>query len=63
MGSKNKTKKSRRKKRREDLEDSIFESDETFAFIIGYTAGGAPYGVTWEEMVAMEQRKNDIGIN
>ena len=25
-------------------------SDDTFAFIAGYTSGGAPYGVTWEEM-------------
>jgi hypothetical protein len=26
------------------------DSDETFAFIAGYTSGGAPYGITWEEM-------------
>ncbi len=25
------------------------ESDENFAFIAGYTEGGAPFGVTWEE--------------
>jgi len=25
------------------------DSDENFAYIGGYTAGGAPYGVTWEE--------------
>lgn len=24
--------------------------DGTFAYIAGYTSGGAPYGVTWEEM-------------
>ena len=24
--------------------------DGTFADIAGYTSGGAPYGVTWEEM-------------
>ena len=24
--------------------------DGTFAFIAGYTPGGAPYGVTWEEV-------------
>ena len=23
---------------------------DTFAFIAGYTSGGVPYGVTWEEM-------------
>ena len=24
--------------------------DDRFAFIAGYTSGGAPYGTTWEEM-------------
>lgn len=27
-----------------------FESDDQFCYIAGYTSGGAPYGVTWEEM-------------
>lgn len=27
-----------------------FESDDRFCYIAGYTSGGAPYGVTWEEM-------------
>ena len=26
------------------------ESDENFAYIAGYTAGGLPYGTTWDEM-------------
>lgn len=26
------------------------DSDETFAFIAGYTEGGAAFGITWEEM-------------
>lgn len=30
--------------------DISCDSDETFAFIAGYTSGGAPYGVTWGEM-------------
>ncbi len=30
------------------------DSDETFAFIAGYTPGGATFGVTWEEWKAME---------
>ena len=25
-------------------------SDECFAFIAGHTEGGAPYGITWEEL-------------
>lgn len=24
-------------------------SDENFFFIVGYTSGGAPYGITWEQ--------------
>lgn len=31
------------------------ESDETFAYIAGYTDGGAPYGVTWEEFARFER--------
>jgi hypothetical protein len=27
-------------------------SDENFAFIVDYTEGGAPYGITWEEYEA-----------
>ena len=26
------------------------DMDGTFAYIAGYTPGGAPYGVTWEEV-------------
>jgi len=25
------------------------DQDERFAFIVGYTSGGAPYGLTWNE--------------
>lgn len=38
----------------------MFESDETFAFIAGYTSGGAPYGITWEEMEAIERREVEL---
>lgn len=31
------------------------EADEQFAFIVGYTSGGAPYGLTWVESEAMEE--------
>ena len=37
------------RKRLEELEDLNSDSDENFAFIAGYTSGGTPYGVTWEE--------------
>ena len=60
MGSKSKTKKSRRKKNREEFKEKLFEFDETFAFIVGYTSGGAPYGVTWEEMKEIEKRDQEL---
>lgn len=46
------------KKKREDKLNALcgFESDENFAMIIGYTSGGFPYGVTYEEM---EQINNE----
>lgn len=28
----------------------LIEQNDTFFFIAGYTSGGAPYGVTWEQM-------------
>ncbi len=30
------------------------DQDEHFAYIIGYTAGGLPYGLTWDEYEAEE---------
>ena len=32
------------------------ESDYHFAYIAGYTPGGAPYGITWEEQEEIERR-------
>lgn len=31
-----------------------------FAFIVGYTAGGFPYGITWEEMEEIERGDNEL---
>ena len=45
-----------KKREQRDLEqeqafhDRFPDSDDTFFYIAGYTPGGAPYGVTWEEM-------------
>ena len=41
-----------RKRKKKRLEPAATESwqDDRFFFIAGYTSGGAPYGVTWEEM-------------
>lgn len=47
-------KQQRRAKRKKETRDNlakeeILQNDRLF-FIAGYTSGGAPYGVTWEEM-------------
>lgn len=33
-----------------EFQERWAESNDQFFFIAGYTPGGAPYGVTWEEM-------------
>ena len=43
-------KKRRRKRPRKEPDFPLIEQDDTFFFIAGYTSGGAPYGVTWEQM-------------
>ena len=43
----NKEKKKAAKK--QQLDYFLFDSDEHFYFIAGYTIGGCPYGITWEE--------------
>lgn len=40
----------KKQKREQELFDTLCEDcDDDFAFIAGYTSGGAPYGITWEE--------------
>lgn len=60
MGSKNKLKKLRTKTRPDEFDNNLFESDDTFAFIAGYTSGGFAYGVTWEEMEEIERRDTEL---
>ena len=38
--------------KKQQKEQELFDgfSDERFAFIAGYTEGGAPYGITWEKL-------------
>lgn len=38
------------KNKQQNTEMTNYDSDETFYYIAGYTDGGAPFGVTWEEM-------------
>ena len=45
--------KQRRAKRKKEARDNLTKEeilqDDRFFCIAGYTSGGAPYGVTWEE--------------
>lgn len=45
-----KTAKPRRKKKKKQVFEPFLEQNDYFFYIAGYTSGGAPYGVTWEEM-------------
>jgi V8-like Glu-specific endopeptidase len=36
---------------------TIFGNDENFAFIAGFTSNGAPFGITHEEMVELENEQ------
>ena len=38
------------KRPHKEPDSPLREQDDTFFFIAGYTSGGAPYGVTWEQM-------------
>jgi hypothetical protein len=53
----------RRRKRLEkaaELDSALgIEQDEHFAFIVGYTPGGAPYGITWEEWDELDDMESD----
>lgn len=44
-----KKRKSKKMKERAYDEEDLFESDEFHYMIMGYTSGGASYGITWEE--------------
>jgi len=49
--NKAKVKKEKKEKKEEHDFKVLWEnSDENFYFIAGYTSGGAPYGVTWDEV-------------
>lgn len=51
--------KEKRKFKKVKLVDHIAsDSDENFAFIDGYTSGGAPFGLTHEEMNELIKEEN-----
>jgi hypothetical protein len=49
-------------------DDLLFSSDENFAFIVGFTSNGVPFGITHEEMKEIEKeeissnKKDDIDL-
>lgn len=48
----------RKQKREQQNNVPAFESDWYHAIIIGYTDGGAAFGITWEEMEEINRAKN-----
>jgi hypothetical protein len=46
----------RRLERQAAMTDAFPDSDATFAYIAGFTPGGMPFGITWEEWRRMEQQ-------
>jgi hypothetical protein len=47
-----------RKKASFALHGSLPDSNEHFAFIAGYTPGGLPYGVSWDELEQSEVQRD-----
>jgi len=48
----------KRKHQQERQEVEVPWSDETFAYIAGYTGWGFPYGITWEEMERLSDQES-----
>jgi hypothetical protein len=42
-----------------DYHGILPDSDENFAYIAGYTPGGVPFGVTWEEWEEIDWDEED----
>ena len=58
MNKKKNTQPKKNKKLKKNVDDDCtgYSSDETFAFIAGYTEGGVPYGITWDEWGELEKK-------
>ncbi|NPV91063.1 MAG: hypothetical protein HPY50_09865 [Firmicutes bacterium] len=50
IGKQKRAEQKKRMKKEHELLNNYPDSDGTFYFIAGHTSGGAPYGITWEEM-------------
>ena len=44
-----KAKKDKKHRKNQKEEYRAFDQDYNYYFIVGYTSGGAPYGITWDE--------------
>ncbi|MCM3081745.1 UPF0158 family protein [Brevibacillus invocatus] len=53
----------RKKSALSDHESVSIDQDDQFYFIAGYTEGGAPYGVTWEEYEAQSALAKDCSTS
>lgn len=53
----------RRKERVEKHTEAWCDSDDTYAYIAGYTPAGFAYGVTWEEMERITFEEDEEGTN
>ena len=59
---KKRRKSKKQNKKEEPMNKQGYDNDENFAMIIGYTSGGAPYGVTHEEMEKIEKSEDPDGV-
>ena len=50
-------------KKKRELEDFLIDSDENFAYIVGYTSNGFPYGITWEKMAKLELENPSLHLD
>lgn len=49
--------KRKQEKEKKYLGEFGVDYDDYFAYIAGFTSGGAPYGITWEEMEEIKKRE------
>lgn len=59
---KNNAEMSRKKKRDRTPKrtETLIEQNEYFAYIVGYTDGGVPYGITWEEQAEIDRKEEEL---
>ena len=57
--------KQKKKQRKEQQCNCSFapDQDEIFFYIAGYTSGGTPYGVTWEEMKISSREELEVNAS